>query len=142
MTGSDTASEPEDTLVLPAAMRAEIVAHARVEVPRECCGAIVGEAGRPTTLHRLTNRYPGNDFYEVDPSELYRLWRDLEDRGQDILAIYHSHPVSPAYPSPRDVDHAGWPDACYLICSLADPANPVLRGFRIVDGEITEVQLL
>src|SRR5215212_8659813 len=105
------------TLVLPEAMRAEIVAHARAEAPRECCGVIEGRDGSLTALHRLTNVYEGVDFYEPEAKELYRLLMDLDERGSDVAAIYHSHPVSVAYPSARDVEYAGWPDSVYIICS-------------------------
>jgi proteasome lid subunit RPN8/RPN11 len=127
--------------LLPEAMREEIVAHARAEAPRECCGVIGGRAGHATRLDRLTNLEPGVDRYRIDDAELYRVYRELDDAGADIVAIYHSHPVSAAYPSRTDVALAMWPDAVYLICSLADPTAPDLRAFRIRDGQITETPL-
>lgn len=122
-------------------MHDEIIAHARAEAPRECCGVIVGPAGEFRELHRLTNTYQGVDFYEPDAGELYRVFMAADARGWEIQVIYHSHPVSPAYPSSRDVEHAGWPDSVYVICSLAQPEAPVTRAFRIVDGQITEVAI-
>lgn len=127
---------------LPAAMRDEIVAHARAEAPRECCGVIAGQQGRPVQLYRLTNVEPGNDLYRIDDTELYHVYRELDERGCEILAIYHSHPVSPAYPSRTDVALAYWPEAFYLICSLAAPNSPELRAFRIVDGRISEAGIV
>ncbi len=129
-------------VLLPKAMRDEIVAHARAEAPRECCGVIGGRAGQPTRLERLTNLEPGVTLYRIDDAELYRVYRELDAAGADILAIYHSHPVSPAYPSATDVALAAWPDACYLICSLADPAAPDLRAFRIRGNQITEAPIV
>ncbi|HET8524932.1 MAG TPA: M67 family metallopeptidase [Thermomicrobiales bacterium] len=126
---------------LPQAMRDEIIAHARAEAPRECCGVIVGPPGDLRELHRLTNTYQGIDFYEPDAAELYRVYMEADARGWDIQVIYHSHPVSPAYPSPRDVQHAGWPSAVYVICSLEHSEHPRLRAFRIVDEKITELFL-
>ncbi len=123
----------DDRLTLPAAMRERIVAHARAEAPRECCGLIAGEGGALVELIPLTNDAPGIDVYRIDDAELYRVYRDLDGRGQEIAAIYHSHPTSAAYPSAADVDLALWPDACYLICLIADVDRPDLRGFRIVD---------
>lgn len=120
-------------------MREEIVAHARAEAPRECCGVIVGPPGAPRELNRLTNVYQGVDFYEPDAAELYRVYMDADVRGWEIQVIYHSHPVSPAYPSRRDVEHAGWPESVYVICSLEHAEAPVLRAFRIVDEQIAEV---
>jgi proteasome lid subunit RPN8/RPN11 len=134
-------SEAPAEFRLPPAMRDEIVSHARSEAPRECCGIISGAEGKLCEIYRLTNTYPGVDFYEPAASELYQRFRDLDDRGLEIAAIYHSHPVSPAYPSPRDVEYAGWPDSVYLICSLEQVEQPVIRAFRIVDGQITELTI-
>jgi [CysO sulfur-carrier protein]-S-L-cysteine hydrolase len=122
-------------------MRDAIFEHARAEAPRECCGVIESRDGELVELHRLTNTYPGVDFYEPEAGELYRLLVALDDRAGEVAVIYHSHPVSVAYPSARDVEFAGWPDSVYLICSLADPAAPVLRAFHIVDEQITEVSV-
>jgi proteasome lid subunit RPN8/RPN11 len=130
-----------DSFVLPTAMAEEIISHARQEAPRECCGVIVGPPGQPTELHRLTNTYTGVDFYEIEAAELFRVYSDADARGWDIEVIYHSHPVSAAYPSPRDVEYAAWPDPVYIICSLERPHAPVIRAFRIVDGAISEVDL-
>jgi proteasome lid subunit RPN8/RPN11 len=130
-----------ETFVLPATMRDEIVAHARADAPRECCGIIAGAIGTLTTLHRLTNTYEGVDFYRIDDTELYNLYLELDSRGEEIAAIYHSHPISVAYPSARDVQYAAWPDPVYLICSLVHPDLPVIRAFRIVDDHITELRI-
>ena len=110
----------------------EIVDHARTETPRECCGLIAGRDGQPARLFRLTNVAPGTALYEIDPGEIYDLeFRLLPAAKLDIVAIYHSHPATEAYPSSTDRSLAFWPDAIYLICSLADPEMPVIRGFRL-----------
>lgn len=127
------------TLTLPAAMREAIVAHARAEAPRECCGVIAGRNGQPTRLYRLINLEPGVDRYLIDDEEVYRVYREIEEGGDDLLAIYHSHPVSVAYPSKTDVELAFYDESFYIICSLENPDDPVIRAFRIVGGEITEV---
>lgn len=126
-------------LRLPAAMAEEIVAHAREAAPRECCGVIAGDEGGLRRVYRTENVAPGNELYEIDPQALFDLeFRELPARGWSLSAIYHSHPHSPAYPSSTDVSLAGWPDAVYVICSLEDAERPVLRAFRIRDGEIDE----
>ena len=127
------------TLRLPEAMREEIVAHARAEAPRECCGVIAGRDGEPTRLYRLRNLEPGVDRYLIDDEEVYRVYREIEEGGDELLAIYHSHPVSVAYPSKTDVALAFWEEAFYVICSLEHPAAPVIRAFRIVGERIDEV---
>jgi [CysO sulfur-carrier protein]-S-L-cysteine hydrolase len=131
----------EGTLELPATMRNEIIAHAIAEAPRECCGVIEGRDGRLTRLHRLTNVYEGVDFYEPEARELYRLLVDLDGRQSDVAVIYHSHPISVAYPSKRDVEFAGWPDSVYVICSLENAEAPVVRAFRIAENQITELTI-
>jgi proteasome lid subunit RPN8/RPN11 len=131
----------QPTFTLPRAMREEIIAHARREAPRECCGVISGENGNPIAVIPLTNVYAGDDFFEIDATELYRVYRDLDDAGQEIIVNYHSHPVSVAYPSVRDVAHAQWGDIVYLICSLEFPEAPSLRAYHIADGEIVELTI-
>ncbi len=120
--------------------REAIFQHARDETPRECCGIIAGKAdGTLTTFHRLTNVAEGNRLYLIDDMELYQLTRELIERDEEPLIIYHSHPETPAYPSATDVANAVYPDSYYVICSLERPNEPYLRAFRIIDGEIAEV---
>lgn len=130
------------TFPLSPEMRQQIVAHARRDAPRECCGVVSGHSGEPERLHALRNIAAGNRFYEIDPTQLIDLeFHELPRDEAEIVAIYHSHPASEAFPSRTDVELAFWPDAVYLICSLEDPAAPVVRGFRIRDGEIAELTL-
>ena len=119
----------------------EIIAHAREDAPNECCGIIAGNDGSATKLYRAVNAEASPYRYNVDPKDLLRIYRDLESHGWDVLAIYHSHTGTEAYPSPTDVRLAAWPDAYYLIVSLADEANAVLRAFQIQEGEVSEVAL-
>ncbi|OGO49581.1 MAG: hypothetical protein A2148_11300 [Chloroflexi bacterium RBG_16_68_14] len=119
----------------------EVIAHAREDAPNECCGIIAGRDGRPTQLYRAVNAEASPYRYNVDPKDLLRIYRDLDNHGWDVLAIYHSHTHTEAYPSPTDVSLAAWPEAYYLIVSLADEAKPVLRAFRIQDGRVTEHEL-
>ena len=130
-----------DRLVLPAAIRADIVAHSRAEAPRECCGVITGPPGVAETSHRVANLYPDIDFYEPDPDATWAIMEAAEQRGEEIVAIYHSHPTDAAIPSARDIEHAGYDSAVFIICSLLDPDAPDLRGWWIVDGVVTEVTL-
>ncbi len=119
----------------------EIIAHARQDVPNECCGIIAGRDGRAVKLYRALNAEASPYRYNVDPKDLLRIYRDIDGNGWDLLAIYHSHTHTEAYPSPTDVRLAAWPEAYFLIVSLEDEANPVLRAFRIQDGQVTEEEL-
>ena len=123
-------------------MRAAIVDHAIREAPRECCGIIAGRDGGPERLYETRNVAAGNRLYEIDPRQLIELeFRELPAENLEIVAIYHSHPESPAYPSATDVELAFWPDTLFLICSLSERDRPEIRGFRIREGAIQEVAL-
>ena len=119
----------------------EMVAHARAEAPNECCGILAGADGRVVKLYQATNAEHSPYRYNLEPKELLQIWREVEGKGWEFLGIYHSHTFSEAYPSPTDVRLAAWPEAYYLIVSLADAANPVLRVFRINDGQVKEEEL-
>jgi proteasome lid subunit RPN8/RPN11 len=132
----------ENRFHLPEEMCQAIVEHARRDAPRECCGIIAGRDGLPVRLHPARNIAEGNALYEIDPAELIELeFHTMPAENTELVAIYHSHPVSPAFPSATDIALAFWPDAIYVICSLADPERPMVRGFHIRDGEVAEVDL-
>jgi [CysO sulfur-carrier protein]-S-L-cysteine hydrolase len=119
----------------------EIIAQAREEAPNECCGVLGGRDGRVEKLFRAVNAEKSRYRYNVDPHDLLRIYRECDANGWDFLAIYHSHPHTEAYPSPTDVRLAAWPESVYIIVSLADPENPVLKAFRIQDGRVSEEEL-
>jgi proteasome lid subunit RPN8/RPN11 len=123
---------------LPEAFYQDIVAQAREEYPNEACGLIASEAGVPVRLFRMRNADESPVTYRLDPKEQLEVFNEMDDRGWDLFAIYHSHTGSEAYPSPTDVRLALYPEASYLLLSLSDDEQPVLRGFSILDGEITE----
>jgi proteasome lid subunit RPN8/RPN11 len=128
-------------LQLPKAFADEIIAHAREEEPDECCGLLAGKNGSCEKLYRITNSEHSPKRYFMEPQELYHAYRDIEDGGWELLAIYHSHPRSQAYPSATDVKLATWPEATYIIVSLSDREQPVMRAFHIVDDHISEVEM-
>lgn len=120
----------------------EIVAHAREDTPNECCGMIGGVDGEARTIYRAANAEASPLRYSIDASEQFRLMRTIEEAGEELVGIYHSHTKSAAYPSQTDVNLAGWPDAVYLIASLADAEAPDVKGFWIRDGEISDAELV
>lgn len=119
-------------VTLPAAVYAAIVAHARERKPEEICGVLRGRdleayeavRGRNIAAERIEN-------YDVDPQTLL-LQFDFEEAGDAMMGIYHSHPVSVAYPSATDAWNANYPDAIYFICSLEHDDAPVIRAYRLV----------
>jgi proteasome lid subunit RPN8/RPN11 len=116
----------------------EMIAHAIEEAPNECCGIIAGKDGRATKLFRAINAEASPYRYSVEPKDLLRIFRECEDNDWQFLAIYHSHTASEAYPSPTDVRLAFWPEAHYILVSLAEKDRPVVRAFRILDGAVSE----
>jgi proteasome lid subunit RPN8/RPN11 len=118
-----------------------IVAHAREEAPNECCGLVGGADGRATTVYRARNEFEDPRRYNVHPQDLIRITREIEESGEELAAIYHSHTKSDAYPSQTDINlAANWPDPLYLICSLAG-TEPAVRAFAIRDAVVEEVEL-
>jgi proteasome lid subunit RPN8/RPN11 len=118
----------------------ELIAHAREDDPNECCGMIGGRDGAAVTIYRASNAEGSPLRYNLDPSDQFRIMTEMEEKGEDLAAIYHSHTKSPAYPSQTDINLATYPDALYLIVSLLEGEEPI-RGFEIRDGEVDEVEL-
>jgi [CysO sulfur-carrier protein]-S-L-cysteine hydrolase len=119
----------------------EIVVHAQDEAPNECCGLIAGSDGQAIRVHRARNEFASPMRFNVHPQDLFRITTEIEGRGEELAAIYHSHPRSEAYPSQTDINlAANWPDPVWMICSLAG-TEPVVRAFRIRDGGVEEVEL-
>ena len=120
----------------------EIVAHAREDAPNECCGLVSGADGRATRVYRARNAEESPFRYTIHPTDQLRIMTEIEELGEEIAAIYHSHTKTAAEPSQTDINLAeNWPEPLYLICSLADPEAPNLRGFAIRDGSVEEVGL-
>jgi proteasome lid subunit RPN8/RPN11 len=131
----------EERFFLPKPLLEAMIAHALREAPNEACGALAGKGSHAHRLYPLTNTERSPYRYMTDPKELYQAIRDAERHGMEIIAFYHSHTHTPAYPSQTDVRLATWPEAYYLIVSLRDPSSPVVRSFRIQDGRVWEVPL-
>lgn len=118
----------------------EMIEHAKQDVPNECCGVLLGREGRVTLLRRCTNAEQSPFRYSVAPRELLEIDRQARENDWDVLAIYHSHTHTEAYPSPTDVRLAAYPDAIYILVSLKEP-EPVVRAFHIRDGNVSEEQI-
>jgi proteasome lid subunit RPN8/RPN11 len=122
-------------------VREQIVAHARAEAPKEACGLVAGRDGSATKVIRCANVHPTPvTRYSIDPREQLRAFRDMETNGEELLAIYHSHPITQPYPSPTDRAEAHYPDAYYVLVSLRD-TTPEIRAYRVRDGWVREVPL-
>jgi [CysO sulfur-carrier protein]-S-L-cysteine hydrolase len=118
----------------------DLLAHAQQDAPNECCGLIGGNDDVATTVYRARNAEASPLRYNLDPQDQFRIMTEMDEKGEELAAIYHSHTASPAYPSQTDINLAAYPGALYLIISLADGEEP-LRGYRIEDGLVDEVEL-
>jgi len=124
-----------------------IVAHAKRDHPNEACGVVAGPIGsdRPERFVEMVNAAASPTFYEFDSADLLRLYREMDDRDEEPVVIYHSHTETEAYPSVTDIRLASEPGAHYVLVSTREHGNndgPVeFRSYRIVDGVVTEEEV-
>ena len=135
-----------ERLAVPRAVADELMAHARAEAPNEACGLLSGtlDSGEARRYHAARNAEASPYVYSVHPDDLVRIVIGIEDDGEDLVAIFHSHTHTPAVPSPTDRREARYPGVVYLLASLSDPeAGPdvALRAWRIEGGESQEIAL-
>jgi [CysO sulfur-carrier protein]-S-L-cysteine hydrolase len=140
----DSADRPPG-LTIPRRVAEALLEHARFELPNEACGLLAGAAdGVALAYHPARNSEASPLRYNVHPEDLVRIVFAIEEAGQDLVAIFHSHTRSPAVPSATDRRTAQYPGVFYLLASLADPkAAPhrALRAWRIHGGQTFEVPL-
>jgi len=130
-------------LTISSLLYEKIVAHARADHPDEACGVIAGPAGsdRPERFIVMLNAERSPTFYRFDSLEQLRVWREMDDRDEEPVVIYHSHTATEAYPSRTDISYASEPGAHYVLVSTREPDRAEFRSFRIVDGEVTEEEV-
>ncbi len=134
-------------LTLTEAVRDQVVAHAKRDHPDEACGVIAGPEGsdRAERVVEMVNAAGSPTFYEFDSGELLSLYKQMWDRDEEPVVIYHSHTATEAYPSRTDIGLASEPGAHYVLVSTREHGNsdgPVeFRSYRIIDGEVTEEEV-
>lgn len=121
---------------IPRAIHDNMVSHAREGFPLEVCGILGGIGETVTAIYPMTNTDASNEHFMMAPKEQFAVVKDLRAKGLSMLAIYHSHPETPARPSEEDIKLALTPDVSYLIISLADAAVPVVNSYRISSGNV------
>ncbi|HLX51119.1 MAG TPA: M67 family metallopeptidase [Streptosporangiaceae bacterium] len=121
----------------------KIVAHARADHPDEACGVIAGPAGsdRAERFIPMMNAERSPTFYRFDSLEQLQVWREMDDRDEDPVVIYHSHTATEAYPSRTDISYASEPGAHYVLVSTRDSERTEFRSFRIRDDAVTEEEV-
>jgi proteasome lid subunit RPN8/RPN11 len=131
-------------LTISAELRSKILAHAIADYPDEACGVIAGPAGsdRPERFIPMLNAERSPTFYRFDSMEQLRVWREMDDRDEEPVVIYHSHTATEAYPSRTDIAYASEPGAHYVLVTTRELDRPEFRSFRIVDGVVTEEDVM
>jgi proteasome lid subunit RPN8/RPN11 len=122
-------------LKIPASIHADLIAHAQEGFPLEVCGILGGSGDAISATYRMTNTDASNEHFMMDPREQFAVVKDLRAKGLSMLAIYHSHPETPARPSEEDIRLALTPGVSYVIVSLAEP-EAVVKSYRIEAGMV------
>ncbi len=126
------------TLKIPGDIFEQMVQQAKAEAPIEACGILAGRDGQVEKLYQMTNTDQSHDHFMMEPEEQFKVVKDIRAASLEMLAIYHSHPETPATPSVVDIRLALTPGVVYVIVSLKD-ADPVTKGFLIENNSVTEV---
>ncbi len=120
-------------LKIPRSIHDDIISHATEGFPLEVCGILGGREDVVSEIYRMTNTDASNEHFMMDPREQFTVVKDMRSKGVEMLAIYHSHPETPARPSEEDIRLALTP-VSYVIVSLAEQTHPVLKSFQIRNG--------
>lgn len=131
-----------DSVLVRAEILDEILAHARRESQMECCGLLAGRDGLITGIFPATNALASATAYEIAPRELFAMFRTLREKGLTHLGHYHSHLASDNFPSPSDIEQAGYPEHAYFIVSLRADAPKPVRAFSIREGIVRELEII
>ena len=121
---------------IPLAIHDDLITHAKEGFPLEVCGILGGTGESVLAMYRMTNTDASNEHFMMEPKEQFSVVKDLRAKGLAMLAIYHSHPESPARPSEEDIKLALTPDVSYVIVSLADAELPDIKSYKISSGKV------
>jgi proteasome lid subunit RPN8/RPN11 len=126
-------------LIIPKDLLEKILDHCKMAFPNEACGILAGKGEQVSRVYAMTNIEPSPVSYFMDPGEQFRVQKEMRERGEGMIAIFHSHPQSPAYPSAKDVKLAFYDDAIYMIVGLSGSGADEIRAFNIREGNVTEI---
>jgi len=131
-----------DMLIIKRDIYDRIIEQAKKGKPSEVCGILVGKGSKVLKLYEMDNTSDNPRLcYFMNPKEQIEVFKDMRKQNLELVAIYHSHPDTEAYPSKRDVELAFYPESVYLIISLKDEEKTIIRGFWIVEEEIKEIEV-
>lgn len=129
-------------LILKRPFYTQMLSHLQAEYPLEACGILAGLAGEIVHHYPIANMLQSPTAYKMEPEQQLAAMLDMEEKGWDMTAVYHSHPQGPETPSETDIAQAYYPDVIQLIVSLRQQAQPVLRAFMVGNGRVTEIDIL
>ena len=129
-------------ITIPEHIYDDLIQHAKEGFPLEVCGILGGNDDTVSANYRMTNTDASNEHFMMDPKEQFSVVKDLRAKGLSMLAIYHSHPETPARPSEEDIKLALTPDVSYIIISLADPQQTDMKSFKISNGTVIAEEIV
>jgi len=123
-------------LSIPKNIHDDLISHAKEGFPLEVCGILGGVGEAVSSVYRMTNVDASNEHFMMEPKEQFSVVKDLRYKDLVMLAVYHSHPETPARPSEEDIRLALTPGVSHVIISLADSQQPVVKSFKIEQGKV------
>ena len=130
-----------DRITIPPYILEEIFSHCRACSPNEACGILAGKGNEVSKIYLMNNSEQSPVSYLMDSQEQFRVMKDMRENRLEMVAIFHSHPSSPPYPSPKDVSLAFYEESAYVIVGLAE-REPVLRAFSMKEGTVKEIEIV
>lgn len=127
---------------IPVKHKEIMLTHAFSELPNECCGVLTGTGSTAKRIVRMKSDPASPDAYFMDPEQQVAVFSKMQERGESLIGIYHSHPDGPDYPSGSDLQFAFHPESAYIILSLKDRQAPVIRAFILKDRQFKEIDIL
>ena len=128
-------------LLLSKQVADEMMRAARAADPLEACGLLAGRDDTASKCYALANADASAEHFSMKPEEQFAAVRDMRAAGLRMLAVWHSHPATPARMSEEDLRLAYTPDVAYVILSLASPGAPEIRGFTVRDGAAVPIEI-
>lgn len=131
----------QDEFYIPKDIFDELISHCKEASPHEACGILAGKGNEASNIYKMTNIEKSPVSYFMDSKEQFKVMKDIRGNNLKMLAIFHSHPSSQAYPSPKDLSLAFYEDAVYIIVSLIEK-EPVVKGYLMREGKIEEIGIV
>src|SRR6516165_12009710 len=127
-----------DHLLLPRPFYQAMIQHARTELPNECCGLLAGVRDgavlRVEALHPLVNESASPVEYLSASGSLIKAYKEMRQRGHDVVAIYHSHPTSEPVPSKKDLERNFHGDGVVHFIIGLQGAEPIVCGWWLTEA--------